>query len=173
MEELAIINCSKCSSPVAEHDKFCNECGFPENGSQKEKELYDYRIKLKMDVVEEAQKKLKNVKVLLYVIAGLNFAIGAYFVTTDTNIADGLFNMFSAAIYLACVIWVNKQPLTGVLAAFVFWIVTQLLLVLVDPALLFNGIILKAVFIGIFIKGISSANDVKKYTAQLKDLKAI
>ena len=54
-----------------------------------------------------------------------------------------------------------------------FWILLQLSVVLVDPALLFNGILLKIIFIGIFIKGISSAKDAKKYTGQLKEMNAI
>jgi uncharacterized membrane protein YccC len=116
---------------------------------------------------------MKNVKILLYVIAGINVVVGLFLLMDSVTFVDGISSFVAAAVFIGCAIWVNNQPLTGVIAAFVFWLLLQLSAILIDPAMLFQGIILKVIFIGIFIKGISSANDAKKYTAQLKEMKAI
>ncbi len=170
MEESTI--CSKCKATLGGNDKFCNDCGFPERGTTQEKGIYDHRIKLKKNIITGANKKLKSVKILIYVIAGLNFLMGLYYLTDDLTFADGIAGLIASILFLGCAVWVNKQPLTGILAAFVLWILLQLSVVLVDPALLFKGILLKIVFIAIFIKGISAAKDAKEYTSQLKTMKA-
>lgn len=167
------LNCSRCSAEIFENDIFCRNCGYPENGDQKEKDRYDYRIKLKKDVLDEAKKKLKSVQMLVLFIAGINLLFGIYYLSDDITFADGIASLISATVYLGCFFWVKRQPLTGVLAAFIFWILLQLSVILVDPALLFSGILMKIFFIGIFVKGISSAKDAKSYTEQLKEMHAV
>ncbi|MBV6641124.1 MAG: hypothetical protein KI791_10410 [Cyclobacteriaceae bacterium] len=164
------MECSKCNSILNDEDVYCPNCGYPERADESEKGKYEYRIKLKKDVLEDAEKKMKSVKILLYVIAGLNFAMGLYYLSEDLTFYDGIGSLIAAGIFIACVVWVNKQPLTGILAAFIFWILLQLSVVLVDPALIFSGIILKVVFIAIFIKGINSARDYQKFSQQLKEI---
>jgi len=171
MEESII--CSKCSTPLMENDTFCNNCGYPEKGSQNEKGMYEYRIKLKKDVLDDAKKKLRNVKILLGVLAGINILFGIYFLMNDSTFYDGLGSLITAAVFSGCALWVDKQPLTGILAGFGFWILLQLMAIFIDPANLFSGIILKIIFIAIFIKGIASAKDAKVYTDQLKEMKAV
>jgi hypothetical protein len=45
--------------------------------------------------------------------------------------------------------------------------------IFINPANIFSGIILKVIFIVIFVKGIASAKDAKVFTEQLKEMKAI
>lgn len=168
-----LINCSNCKTPIGEQDSFCNECGYPENGSDKEKDLFYYRIKLKKDVIEEAKKKMQNVKGVLVFMAVVNLLFGIYYVISDEAFFEGVVQFIVAGIFVGCTLWVDKQPLTGILAGFVFWILIQLLMALGDPVTLFQGIIWKFIFIGVFVKGIMSATEVKKHTADLKALKAI
>ena len=165
--------CSKCQTSLEEGAIFCNSCGYPEGGTEEDKAKYYHSIKLKKDIVEDGHKKMKSVRILLMVLAGFNVAFGLFYLTDPLTFADAIGSFIAAGLFLGCIIWVNKQPLTGVIAAFMFWILLQLSVVLVDPALLFNGILLKIIFIGIFIKGISSAKDAKKYTGQLKEMNAI
>jgi hypothetical protein len=171
MEEQTL--CSLCKKVISPEDIYCNNCGYPENGTDEVKGKYDLKIKLKKNVVDGAHKKLKNLKTMLFIIAGLNFVIGMYLITDDFTFTDGLVSLIASLVYLCCVAWVNKQPLTGVLAAFIFWILTQLSVLLVDPLLIFQGIILKIIFISIFVKGIASAKDAQKYTNELKEMNAI
>jgi signal transduction histidine kinase len=165
--------CSNCQSIIIENAVFCPQCGYPENGTEQDISKYNYSLKIKKDLVEDSKKKMKNVKILLYVIAGINVVVGLFLLMDSVTFVDGISSFVAAAVFIGCAIWVNNQPLTGVIAAFVFWLLLQLSVIFIDPAMLFQGIILKVIFIGIFIKGILSANDAKKYTAQLKEMKAI
>lgn len=168
----ASVICSNCKIPLYENDLFCGNCGYPERGDSNEKYKFNYNINLKKEAIEKAGKKLRNVKILLYVIAGINFLVGIYYLMNEVTFVDGIGSLIAAAIFVGFVFWVNKQPLTGILAAFIFWIVLQLSVVLDDPALLFRGLLLKIIFIAIFVRGISSAREVKKYSEQLKETKA-
>ena len=169
----AVTSCSKCSTVLGENAKFCTSCGFPENGSDADKKKYAYSVKVKKDVIEDANKRLKNVKWVLYIIIGINTLAGIYYLTSDATFYDGLGSLIAAIIFTGCLVWVNKQPLAGILAAFVFWLVLQLLTIVVDPATLLQGILLKAIFIAVFIKGIASARDVKKFSAQLEEMQGV
>ena len=168
-----VLNCSKCQTVLSPEDTFCINCGYPERGSAEDIRKYNHSIKLKMDVIEDGKKKLKSVKILLYILAGINLIFGIFYLTDEITFSDGIMSLIATGVFLGCVIWVNTQPLIGVLAAFIFWILLQLSVILVDPVLLFSGIIWKIIFIGIFIKGITSARDAKKYKDQLKEMKAL
>lgn len=162
--------CSKCNSSLGEIDTFCSNCGYPEKGTPIEKAKFNHSLELKRNVVQDAEKKLKSVKMLLYALSGLNFLIGIYYFPNEATFGQGISSLIASIIFLGCVVWVNNQPLTGILAAFIFWILLQLSVILVDPLLLFSGIILKIVFIGIFVKGISSAIDVRNYAKQMEEV---
>ncbi len=167
--------CFNCKSEVSRDEVFCSECGFPQNGTDEEKNKFEYRIKIKKDAYEEAQKKVRGVRTLLFVLAGINVLAGCYYLFfsgNETFFADGIATMVSALVFIGCAIWVNKQPLTGILAAFIFWIVLQVLSAVVLPETLLKGIIWKIIIIGVFIKGINSAKDASKYSEQLSAMKA-
>ena len=171
--EATQVYCSQCGTIVDSNDRFCSKCGYPENGTIEDKNKYDHSIKLKKDILEDGKRKLKNVKIIIYIIAGFNAVFGIYYLTQPETFAEAISSFIATGLFIGCAIWVNKQPLVGVIAAFVLWILIQLSVVLVDPTLLFKGIIIKVIFVGIFIKGISSAKDAKKYTEQLNEMNAI
>jgi zinc ribbon protein len=171
MEENSI--CSKCQTSILENSKFCPSCGFPQNGTLEEKKQYNFRIGLKKNVVKSASKKLKNVKTLLYILASLNFLVGLYFISNDNMVNQGIGNLLISVVFLGCVAWVNNQPLIGIMAAFAFWILLQILTVIIDPTQLFSGIILKVIIFGVFIKGVSSAKDYNQFSAELKEMNEV
>ena len=164
------INCSRCSTALGENDTFCNNCGYPERGTPKEKERYDYRIQLTKNVVNDARKKIKNVKILLIVIGSLNLLIGLYHLGFTGSASDAVANIIASLVFFGCVFWVNKKPLIGIMAAFVFWILLQLSVVFINPAFLLKGILLKVIFVIVFIRGIKSARDAEKYQEELKEM---
>ena len=159
--------CSNCTKSIQKEETFCGNCGFPENGSEQEKKKFNYSKKLKQDVIDNAKKKLKSVKILLYVMAGINFFSGLYYLSQPSATAEVIASIFATIIFIGCAIWVNKSPLVAVLSAFGFWLLIQILSAILEPTTLFQGLILKIIFISIFIKGIKSAKDYKDFTAKL------
>lgn len=162
--------CSNCNSEISNSDVFCSNCGYPENGSDQEKNKFNYRIKLRQDVVKDAKQKLVQIQFFLAFLGVLYTALGMYFLYSGFNLVDYLANFIVAAIFFACIYWVKKQPLTGVISAFIFWIILQLSVVFEDPSLLIRGIVLKIIIIGVFIKGITNARDYKEFSSKLENL---
>ncbi len=166
-----VTQCSQCKVALNPEDVYCPNCGFPERAEESEKGKYVYRIQLKKNVITDAKKKLKNVRILLWIVIVLNIISGIFLLFNNiVELAIGA--LISAAIYIGCLIWVGKQPLIGIMAAFIFWILMEAISLFSDPSLIFKGIILKVIFVIIFIKGIKSAKDYQNYSAQLKNLKA-
>lgn len=166
--------CFNCKHLVSADEIYCSECGYPQNGSDDDKNTFERRIMRKKEVVKDAEKRIKNVKILLYVLAGLSVVVGLFYIFggNENLFADGIVSLISGLVFIGCAIWVNKQPLTGILAAFIYWIVLQVLYSIVVPSSIFSGIIIKIIIIGVFIKGINSAKDASKYQEQLSAMKA-
>lgn len=162
--------CSNCTQLVKKDETFCGNCGFPENGSEQEKSKFNYSKKLKKNVVDDAKNKLKSVKILLYIMAGINFFYGVYYLSQDSFMAEAIASFFATIIFIGCAIWVDKSPLVAVLSAFGFWLLIQILSAILEPTTLFQGLIIKIIFISIFIKGIKSAKDYKDFTAKLNQV---
>lgn len=160
-------SCSNCSKSIKKNETFCGNCGFPENGSEQEKKKFNYSKKLKQNVLDDSKKKLKNVKIVLYIMAGINFIAGIYYLTQPAAIAEVIASIFATCIFLGCAQWVNKKPLIAVLSAFGFWLLIQILTAILTPESLFQGLLLKFIIISIFIKGIKSAKDYKDFSAKL------
>ncbi|MDH5599226.1 MAG: hypothetical protein OEY34_08875 [Cyclobacteriaceae bacterium] len=161
--------CPNCNE-INQFDTYCSNCGFPIRGTESEVESFNRRILLKINVLKDSKKKIKNVNILLSIIAGLHFILGLYYAMDEYTFLDGILNLIAGVMFIGCIIWVRSQPLIGVLAAFSLWIILQLSVVMVDPSLLFSGILLKVIFISIFIKGITSARDYQNYKAQLMEM---
>lgn len=166
--------CENCGAIVKGDEHFCGECGFPQHGTEDEKSTFHRRILRKKEVVKDAQKRVKNVQILLYILAGINVVVGSIYTfgADESLFVDGLASLVTGLVFIGCAVWVNKQPLTGILAAFVFWIVLQLLTAVLLPESIFRGILIKIIIIGVFVKGINSAKDAAKYSEQLASMKA-
>ena len=172
MEETT--QCSHCKAELQSEDIYCPECGYPERADDVEKNKFEHRIMLRKRVLKDSQKKIKNVQILLFILAGINILLGLYylFILNDEMIfVDGIAVLITGLVFIGCAIWVNNQPLTGILAAFFFWVLLQVLAAIVTPSSIIAGVLLKVIIIGVFLKGISSAKDAKKYADQLAEMK--
>lgn len=172
-EEPIITKCPNCCATLEDGSKFCHECGFPARGDDKEQKQYYHRKKLKYDVWQEANKKVRRARNLILVIAGLNFIAGLIYLLATELMADAVGMLIAAVVYLGCAIWATRQPLMGFLAALSLFIIIWVVSAIVDPSYIYRGIILKIIFLVIFIRGISSARDAKNYEKQLKEMKAL
>ena len=172
-EEHIASACSSCKRAMNAESVYCPSCGYPENGDENQRDRYWHSIKLKRDVLEDAEKKVNNVKVMLYIVAAINGLYGLFMLIGKNSLAEGLGGIIAAAIFIGCVIWVNKQPLTGILAGLSFYVLLILLAFALDPVSIFSGLLWKIVIVGIFIKGITAARDYTTYYNQLKELNAV
>lgn len=160
-------NCSICNAALLVDDIFCKECGYPENGTLEQRDAHDRVIITKNRRLAEAVKKVANVKMMLYIIAGLNLLVGLFMLFGLDSYLDAIVLLISALVFVGCAQWVENQPLAGILSAFVYWIFLQLSVVFIDPAQIFSGLFLKILILVTFIKGISSAKEAKEIRHEL------
>lgn len=59
-------------------------------------------------------------------------------------------------IFGALAIWARKDPLMAVLVGLAFWVAIHGIGAIIEPSTLFNGLIVKAIVIVMFVNGIST-----------------
>ncbi len=164
------LHCSKCQTALRENEIFCPQCGFPERGTEQEKSHFNLRIRRRKELLEEFQKKVNTGQVILYIIASLFFLSGVVFSFLQEEEAIAVFVTFVilSCIYVGLAIWSNYQPFPALLTGFLLYVSIILLDLALDPASVLQGIVIKVVFIVVFIKGISSAREAKELKEELK-----
>jgi len=170
-EAQSITNCPHCSHKLEEDQaKFCPKCGFPVLGTEKEKDNFLRLLKANQEVLANAKKKINRVKIMLYIIGGLQVFLGLFLfmgeMVEDSAIV-GISSIVVGLIMFACSVWVKRKPVTGILVAFSFYMLLQIAGVIIEPSSIVRGIILKIIVIAVFISGIKSAYDYREYEKKL------
>ena len=165
--EMNDINCSNCRTVLTMEDTFCGKCGFPERGTEEEQRDYRLKISSRKRLLMGANKKVKDAKIALYVLAGLNVVVGIIYWASSDDFASLISSLVLAVIYLLLVAWSDKQPFAAILTGFIIYITIQLLAAVVEPTSLFSGIIIKVIIISVFIKGIKSAREAQDLMKEL------
>ena len=162
--------CGHCNQPVSPDEKFCTNCGYPANGTEREQRNFYIALENKKNLVKDSQKKIRNVKIMLGIIATIQALAGFFYLFSAAEIGSvlAIIQFVAVLLILGCIIWVNHNPLTGIMAAFVVYILLVILSSLGDPVNLVRGLLWKIIIIGIFIKGIAAARDAKEFASQIK-----
>ena len=123
------------------------------------------------DLVDDSQydRNLRNARIWLYIIAGLQLAVGCYeyYDTPDPQLAWIVFGIYAfiGAIFLVLSLWSKKKPVTVFLSALIFYIAVILARGYFEPASIIKGVIFKIFFVIALIKAYRDAkesHDIKK-----------
>jgi len=127
----------------------------PSSGDTIFNEVYD---------LEPYKKTLKNARVWLYVIAGIQFLMGIYEYYTAENQNVGILafgiDAAIALIFLGLALWSRKNPVAAFTTALIVYLVFNIGFMLLDVSNIYRGIILKILVTVALVK----ANiDARKY----------
>lgn len=115
---------------------------------------------------ESYEKPLKNARTWLYVIAGIQLAMGFYeYFTVEDNIVASLALGIQAVIALTfflLALWSKKKPVHAFLAALICYITVVAGFMLLDPTNIYKGILIKILVVVALVKAYNSA---KEYVA--------
>ena len=118
------------------------------------------------------EKSLKNARIWLYVIAGLQFAVGIFeYFTIDDNIVAAIafgIDAFVALGFLALALWSKKKPLVAFSIALGFYGVVLIAFTILDPSNFFKGIIIKILVIVALVKAIKDAKQYEEVKASIE-----
>lgn len=163
-------SCSNCTENIAIGEVFCPNCGFPENGTEKERNKFESRINAKKNLLREVEREVKRGRNTLIFLGILNGLAGLYYGFILEEIAVCVAQIIVAIIYLVLSTWVKKQPFGALLSALILYLTIVLLLAVIEPISLASGIVWKIVIIGFLVKGIKSGHETRNIYRELEDL---
>ena len=133
-------------------------------GNIKEEEQQPETIFSEIYDLEPYERTLKNARIWLYVIAGLQFIMGIieYNREDDPVIGWTAFGIdaFIAVGFLVLALWSRKKPVPAFTIALVSYIVLHVGFSILDPSNLVRGIIIKILVIVALVK---ANRDARKY----------
>lgn len=134
----------------------------PEPAPQQEnllEDMYDYNS------MEGYDKPVRNARILLFVIAGLQL-IPIFLIPPmddlEKYITIGIY-VFFAAVFAALALWTKRKPYTAIIAALCVYTGIILLAAYFQPSSIFQGLVLKAVVYVMLIVGLRNAKDVQEW----------
>lgn len=116
-------------------------------------------------------KNLRNARIWLYVIAGLQGAMGIYEYFAYADFGEELrwaalgIDIGIGIVFLVLAIWSRKKPAPAFLSALIFYIAISVTFMILDSTNIYKGIILKVLIVIALVKGYKDAkeyDDLKK-----------
>lgn len=159
-------NCPACKKENAEISIFCERCNYPFEGTEKEKAVHVGKFISKKGVSYDKDDSLKRSQLILGIIAVFNL----FPLVINYNILqtfDIVFTLSIVIIFMYCALTIKKHSFIKVLVPLIILILLNLLILLVNPQIFFDGIIIRAAYILALIYSLtiirSHSNFKKKY----------
>lgn len=167
------IICPTCKSNYENQPQICTKCGFPFNGTEKEKSLFIGQQILKKGNVNDTKDRIKLARVILWIIGGLN--ILTPFIFYNNNPAREVFiitGLVLGLIFIGFGFLTFKKPFISILIPLIILILFYTIAAIAEPITLFQGIVWKVVFLSGLIYSLISiiqAEKIKKESEYLKE----
>ena len=166
-ETTPLIECSNCKNNTNANDKFCNNCGYPINGTAEEINAFIANVNVQKIDLEVAEKKINQARNYVFVIAAFTFLSSAvsYFISNDTITA--LINLVLTGIYVGLAFWTKKKAFAAILVALILYLTIHTVNAFIDPLTIVKGIFIKIIIIGLLIKGIRGSLEAEKINQRI------
>lgn len=163
--------CAACAKEYQANDAFCNGCGFPIQGSEREQELHLSNRDVRLMDLEEMGTQVESARKSMFYIAGAIgiFTLIQYFTATAPEDMPGVLitNGILIISYIALGLWAKNKPLTALISGLSLYVIIILLNAIFEPMSLLSGIIVKLIIIGYLIKGIKSTLEAERIKKEL------
>ena len=117
------------------------------------------------------EKSMKNARIWLYVIAGMQLIMGIYeYATTDDPFVAWLaFGIDSGigAIFFFLALWSRKKPKLAFTAALILYLAFNIGFMVMDPENIFKGILIKAIVVVALVKANKNARKYEEIKSSL------
>lgn len=118
------IACPACNVSTAPDDAFCNACGYPFQGTEKEQQMFISNRSLRSMDLDEAHRKLKRASKALFFVAGLMAIAGfIYYAANQQQEARNVtlvINIILAGLFAALGFWAKTKPLAAIIPGYRF-----------------------------------------------------
>ncbi|AXG68816.1 hypothetical protein KORDIASMS9_01032 [Kordia sp. SMS9] len=135
--------CPHCRAETAQVAITCEACKFPIAGTEKEKAIFIGQQTMNISKVVSAGEVVKKTQIILYIVAGFK-ALSAFLVYYNFNsVIDAVFYLVIALILAVFSYLLPKKPVVFILSSLAVILGYYLLLFLVNPRLLYSGVLWK------------------------------
>lgn len=172
LENSETVVCENCGNIGSLNQKYCSKCSFPFGGTEEEKQKFKAKITGHKFLMAEAKKETQTALIIILVLAGIVFLTGLYQGFMADNFGGMILNLCLCLLYLILAAWCNKNPFGAILTAFIVYLTINVINAFFDPLTLFQGLLMKIIIIGGFVKGIRSAKDAMEHLSELEKMKA-
>jgi len=160
--------CKICKTDYEILPQTCQKCGFPFAGTEKEKTAFSVQQIIKKGHIEESKKHIKIARVILWIIGGFNLVSSFFYsedsVTMITAIIIGL-------IFIGFGFYTYKKPFISILIPLSFLLLVHTIIAIIEPATIFQGLILKIIFLFLLIYALVSVMKTRKMMKESEFLK--
>ncbi len=154
--------CYHCKNEGLKLDeKFCSNCGFPQRGTHDEQKSFVIGYQLEKETMVDMKEKIVRARSILLFLGAINFIIGLALGIMQGNYLVIVIQTIISIIYIGLAIWSNKNPIPAFLTGFIFYITMLVMLALINPSTLTQGIIWHLIVIGSFIYGLKNVKEYK------------
>lgn len=158
-------SCKICNTEFKETDAECSVCSYPLKGSKQEQASFVAKQVMQKSDVEESIKRLKRSRIIL-------FAVGVYYIiipfTPHMSTSKTLFLIVNIALGLLFIgfgFLTFKKPKIALLIPLCLTVLYYLILLLINPLYLFQGMLWKIIVllgIGYGYFSVSKSNKILK-----------
>ncbi|WP_285009268.1 hypothetical protein [Pedobacter faecalis] len=163
--------CPVCNTAYQETYYTCNNCEYPLQGSQQEKDHFISEREVKHIELADLGGKVTSAKRSLFFVAGIEAVFGAIAYFSAKSDADKfsilLGEIAIIGIFALLGFWAKRKPKAALITGLSTFVALHLLSALANPVSLFSGVIYKVVVIVYLLNGIRS---VSKADALKKEL---
>ena len=148
--------CPTCKTEYDSQPDICGKCGFPFSGTDKEKSIFIGQQITKKGKITGTKDKIKRARSILWVIGALNivlpFLIYQNDIDYDLYVITGFIIGF---IFIGFGFLTLKKPFISILIPLIILILSYVFAVIENPISIFQGLILKVIFLTGLIYGLA------------------
>jgi hypothetical protein len=163
--------CNHCTNHVSESDTFCQQCGYPVRGTEEQVNEFNYKVGYKQMQLNDSHTGVRKGRNSLYVVAGIFAVYGLvyYFMNEQAENAAALLltNIMLSVVFLLLGFWSMKKPIAALISGLALFVAIHLLNLIVEPATIFQGIIMKVLVIIYLVRALRSAFEAEKISKDL------
>lgn len=150
--------CSFCKEVVVSPKViFCSNCGYPENGTDKERTRFFAKRTIEKHERIDARKQIKSARNTLYTLCGIMLVFGVIIFFGNNSVLELGIHLFFSFLYLTLAFWSEKKPFEALLIALLLYVTLLVIGFIDNPRSIFSGIIWKVIIISFLGKGMYSA----------------
>lgn len=150
MEEIQN-KCPHCGAEVAKVAIICEDCKFPIAGTEKEKAIFIGRQTLNISKVASAEDVVKRTQIILYVVAVFKVITAVLIYSNFKMVFETVFYLVIALVIGVFAYLLPKKPIVFILTSLAVILGYYLLLFIVNPVMLYNGLLWKFIIVGVLL----------------------